>query len=634
MGIGIHGETQEEIQRIEIQADPTYEPDDEAAAGGEAAAACGEEENPTKKKTRKTTSDVWKHFTRGMFNLMAATMAYATTVVKSKFQFMIMYLQGQQRGTSSMRNHIDKKCNKISRNKPEALQKLLQAKLGKRNALVAWRFDQMKCRKSLAKMVIAHEYPFSCVNHHFFREFLCELQPSFKIPSRTTLRADCMKIYEEEQVNLYEMFGQRVFCLVLDNASSNDACISELLYSTPMKDDLPIEGKIFHQRCGCHILNLIVHDGLNTMHKEINCIRKTMKWIKHSQGRIEKFKLACSQINVPYKKPQWDVPTRWNSTYLMLELALELKPAIMRYASLDKKFSKALSDSQWGILKELVKHLKVFYEATLKLSGTKYPTLNIFFSEFCEVYLTIKRMASNEYPFIANMGTQMHTKFNKYWSMGHSLLAIACVLDPRCKLDVVQYYMEEMCPDECENFISNIRECMSELYNEYVKAKAEEQGASDLNQPGMSKRHKSDVGASSMTSDRKAGLKDYLKGRKGTTGPKTELEEYLSSDRDDVRLDDDFDILGWWKMKEPRFPVLAQLTRDILAVPISTVASESAFSTSGRVLSQVKSSLSDESIEALLCAQDWLRVSIAETGKIIPAPLWTIEEEDINEEGQ
>ncbi|KAJ1686724.1 hypothetical protein LUZ63_018114 [Rhynchospora breviuscula] len=577
----------------EIQADPTYELDDEAAAaavvGGEAAAACGEEENPTKKKTRKTTSDVWKHFTRGPVHMQ-----------------LLWYLQGQQRCTSSMRNHIDKKCNKIPRNKPEALQKLLQAKLGKKNALVAWRFDQMKCKKSLAKMVIAHEYPFSCVNHHFFREFLCELQPSFKIPSRTTLRADCMKIYEEEQVNLYEMFGQRVFCLVLDNASSNDACISELLYSTPMKDDLPVEGKIFHQRCGCHILNLIVHDGLSTMHKEIDCIRKTMKWIKHSQGRIEKFKLACSQINVSYKKPQWDVPTRWNSTYLMLELALELKPAIMRYALLDKKFSKALSDSQWGILKELVKHLKVFYEATLKLSGTKYPTLNLFFSEFCEVCLTIKRMASNEYPFIVNMGTQMHAKFNKYWSMGNSLLAIACVLDPRCKLDVVQYYMEEMCPDECENFISNIRECMSELYNEYVKAKAEEQGASDLNQPSMSKRHKSDVGASSMT----------------------------NSDRDDASLDDDFDILGWWKMKEPRFPVLAQLTRDILAVPISTVASESAFSISGRVLSQVRSSLSDESIKALLYAQDWLRVSIAETGKIIPAPLWTIEEEDINEEGQ
>ncbi|KAJ3701327.1 hypothetical protein LUZ61_005032 [Rhynchospora tenuis] len=627
MGIGIHGETREDIQRIEMQGDPTHVPDDEAAPADKAtpatnagdAAADVQEENPTKKKTRKTTSDVWKHFARGPTQPDGSYYGICNYCSAK-------YLQGQQRGTSSMRNHIDKKCKKIPRNKPEALQKLLQAKTGDRDELVPWTFNQVKSRKCLAKMVIVHEYPFNCVTHHFFREFLCELQPSFKIPSRTTLRQDCMKIYEEEQVNLYEWFGQRVFSLVLDNASSNDACISELLYTTSIKDDLPVDGNIFHQRCGCHILNLIVQDGLTTVNKEIDCIRDLMKWIKHSQGRIEKFKLACSQANIPYKKPQWDVSTRWNSTYLMLELALELKPAFTRFASLDKKFPKTLSDSQWSIMKELVKHLKIFYEATFKLSGTKYPTLNLFFSEFCEVYLSIKRMSSSEYTFIVNMGTQMHAKFDKYWSKGNSLLAIACVLDPRCKLDVVQYYMEELCPAECEKFISNLKGCMFDLYNEYVQANAEQQASSDQNQPSKS--------SSTTTSDRKAGLKDYLKGKKGMTGHKTELEEYLDTDRDDASLDDDFDILCWWKMKVPRFPILAQLTRDILVVPISTVASESAFSSSGRVLSQVRSSLSDESIEALLCAQDWLRASIAETGKINGAPLWTIEEEDNNEEGQ
>jgi hAT family C-terminal dimerisation region len=69
-------------------------------------------------------------------------------------------------------------------------------------------------------------------------------------------------------------------------------------------------------------------------------------------------------------------------------------------------------------------------------------------------------------------------------------------------------------------------------------------------------------------------------------------------------LDDEFDILAWCKLKAPKYPILARLTRDILAVPISTVASESTFSTSGRTLNPVKSSLSDESIEALVCDQD------------------------------
>ncbi|KAJ3708441.1 hypothetical protein LUZ61_012146 [Rhynchospora tenuis] len=692
MGVGLHGETQEDIDRIQLEADPTYQPQDEAAPVVEPAGAEAADGEAAKKKTRKTTSDVWNHFTRGPTKPDGSYYGICNYCHAK-------YLQGQQRGTSSMRRHIDKKCKKIPRNKPEALQKLLQAKAAGMEPLVAWSFDQMKCRKSLAKMVIAHEYPFNCVNHHFFREFLSELQPSFKVPSRNTLRQDCMKLYEEKQVNLYELFGQvncrfsftsdlwsnkgrdrgfmaitchyideswvlrkriltfvplpsphtgrhiataiyeklclwnldkRVFCLVLDNASSNDACISELLYTTTLKEDLPVDGKIFHQRCGCHILNLIVQDGLNLVHKEIECIRETMKWIKHSQGRIEKFKLACSQENVTYKKPQWDVPTRWNSTYLMLELALELKPAIVRYPVLDKKFSKILDDSQWAILRELVKHLKVFYEATLKLSGTKYPTMNLFFSEFCEVYLAIKRMSSNEYPFIVNMGTQMHAKFNKYWSIGNSLLAIACVFDPRCKLDVVQYYMEEMCPDECDGFISNLKECMSDLFNEYVEASAEE--------PRMPKRQKTDVGASSNTTliSRKARLKDYLKGKKGDTTPKSELEDYLGSDRDDASLDDDFDILAWWKLKAPRYPLLSKLVRDILAVPISTVASESAFSTSGRVISQWRSSLSDDTIEALLCVQDWLRASIAENANanIVGAPLGTIEEEELNVEGQ
>ncbi|KAJ3702937.1 hypothetical protein LUZ61_006642 [Rhynchospora tenuis] len=507
-----------------------------------------------------------------------------TISLRLRQHLVVRYLQGQQRGTSSMRNHIDKKCKKIPRNKPEALQKLLQAKAGM-ETLVAWTFDQMKCRKCLAKMVVAHEYPFNY---------------------------------------------KRVFSLVLDNASSNDACISELLHGTSFKDDLQVEGKIFHQRCGCHILNLIVQDGLNCLHKEIDCIRDTMKWIKHSQGRIEKFKLACSQANIPYKKPQLDVPTRWNSTYLMMELAMELKPAFGRYTNLDKKYTKVLNDTQWAILTELIKHFKVFYEATLKLSGSKYPTLNLFFSEFCVVYLANKRMSGNEYPFIVNMGTQMHAKFDKYWSMGNSFLAIACVLDPRCKLDVVQYYMEEMCPDGCDDFNSNLKQCMSELFNEYVEANEEE--------PSMSKRQKTNVGATSSTkrtlSDRKAGLKDYLKGKKGVATPKSELEDYLSSDRDDASLDDDFDILGWWKMKAPRYPILSKLVRDILAVPISTVVSESAFRTSGRVISQVRNSLSDDTIEALLCCQDWLKASITENSNIIGAPLGTIEEEDINVEGQ
>jgi hypothetical protein len=45
---------------------------------------------------------------------------------------------------------------------------------------------------------------------------------------------------------------------------------------------------------------------------------------------------------------------------------------------------------------------------------------------------------------------------------------------------------------------------------------------------------------------------------------------------------------------------------DILSIHISTVASESTLSVSGRVIDQYRSSLKSDIVEALVCTKDWL----------------------------
>lgn len=66
------------------------------------------------------------------------------------------------------------------------------------------------------------------------------------------------------------------------------------------------------------------------------------------------------------------------------------------------------------------------------------------------------------------------------------------------------------------------------------------------------------------------------------------------------------------------------MTRDILAILISSVVSESVFSTRGRILTAYRSSLSCNMVEALICAGDWLKTSNIEKK----------DEEGIDEEDQ
>ena len=82
---------------------------------------------------------------------------------------------------------------------------------------------------------------------------------------------------------------------------------------------------------------------------------------------------------------------------------------------------------------------------------------------------------------------------------------------------------------------------------------------------------------------------------------KSELDTYLE---EDDKTTPDFDILMWWKVNRSRYPILSEIARDLLAILVSTVASESAFSAGGRFLSPHPSRLHPSTVEALMCTQN------------------------------
>ncbi|RYR78598.1 hypothetical protein Ahy_A01g003439 isoform A [Arachis hypogaea] len=87
-------------------------------------------------------------------------------------------------------------------------------------------FDPSFTRKCVAEMIIMHEYPMSCVDHHGLRRAFASMQPTFKMPSRNTIRKDILKMYGDEKQKL---------TLQLDENDSRVAITSDMWTSNQEK---------------------------------------------------------------------------------------------------------------------------------------------------------------------------------------------------------------------------------------------------------------------------------------------------------------------------------------------------------------------------------------------------------------
>ena len=133
---------------------------------------------------------------------------------------------------------------------------------------------------------------------------------------------------------------RKLMSIVLDNCSTNDAFVREILEKLPVST-LVAYGQLFHVRCYAHILNLIVQEGTDIIREVTTKVRESVKYVKSSTLRLQTFKEVASQVKAPNKSLVLDVSTRWNSTFLMLQTALEFKEAFSRLAMVDSSYKFA-----------------------------------------------------------------------------------------------------------------------------------------------------------------------------------------------------------------------------------------------------------------------------------------------------
>ncbi|RVW53433.1 putative AC transposase [Vitis vinifera] len=261
---------------------------------------------------------------------------------------------------------------------------------------------------------------------------------------------------------------RKVSTVTVDNCSSNDGMINILVEKLYLSDSLLLNGKNFHMRCATHVLNLIVKEGLDVIEVEIEKIRESVAYWSATPSRMEKFEDVARQLRIPCnKKLSLDCKTRWNSTDLMLSIAITYKDVFPHLKQREKYYMVVPSEEEWNMAKEICGRLKFFYNITELFSGRNYPTANIFFIKVCEIKEALYDWLICSNDVVKTMTSSMLQKFDKYWSGCHIVMAIAAISDPRYKIKILEFYFPLMYGSEASNEIEKICRMCYELLSEY-----------------------------------------------------------------------------------------------------------------------------------------------------------------------
>ncbi|XP_074298336.1 zinc finger BED domain-containing protein RICESLEEPER 2-like [Silene latifolia] len=195
------------------------------------------------------------------------------------------------------------------------------------------------------------------------------------------------------------------------------------------------------------------------------------------------------------------------------------------------------------------------------------------------------------------MASQMYEKFDKYWREYSMVMSFGVILDPRYKFDFVRFALKNLYGDDIGIRIAN------EIYVKFVELFKHYKSKFPPNQGSAST---STFSESYPTSRPRRSTLDAFDASYGAAGrdDETEFEYYFRDDK--VPRKEKLDVLGYWSRKVNMFPVLSSMARDILAIPITSVASESSFSMGGRILNKWRSSLLSKNVEALVTTRNWL----------------------------
>lgn len=378
--------------------------------------------------------------------------------------------------------------------------------------------------------------------------------------------------------------------------------------------------------CFNHTLQLVINDALKSQRVVIDTIAVAKKIVGHfnsSSLAYDHLRKIQLQLNLPVKRLKQDLPTRWNSTFYLMERLSEQKRPVSLYIIDHSQKITNLTQNQWNIIEACVSLLRPFEEVTRKMSSS-----DCLLSEVIPTANMLKHFLSDSAAHPAGLGTMIETLQNSLSERfanieNNKLYQLATILDPRFKciffkenVDAEAIILHHLDLEEAEDFFvpqPSVEPAASTSQQKKNKPTKDSESPAKKIRRNESESEPVEsefvnVASGSNTTNLWESYKKQIvtqaldKNKSGDASTSTrelikiEVKSFFSS----PILDRDIDPILWWRNNKNLYPQLTKLAVIYLGAPATSTYSERIFSEAGNIYTQKRSVLRPELAESLL----------------------------------
>lgn len=369
-----------------------------------------------------------------------------------------------------------------------------------------------------------------------------------------------------EEAKTGENIRREILRLLVTRFGLHASALNKIIWVTDQGTNIKLALRPY-QRLDCidHILNTVLRHGLDaTELSKPDSAPEIADTICAAKALVQYVKQSglAAQLSTTLKQM---VDTRFSSVYLTLTSIQAIYQEL--YEKLADRGESARIDSiAQETLGFLIDFLKPFCECQRELEGDKYPTIN-------RVILWVERLKRHCQPNAFDSPQQAvlrkrHGDWLERKVCIHNLHKIALFLWPKFN------QLRMLSPSDRNAVYAHVRALL------HSAADGPDVEHPQFEEAPLPKR----ALFAEWENEPQTGRED------------DEVTRYIEM----AVMDNEVEILDWWKRNKSAYPKLAQLARGVLCIPASSSSSKRVFSSAGRTISERRTALKPSTVDAII----------------------------------